>query len=66
MSTHVIILYCITRLLYYFACLSAGYWTGEVVGSLIVHEKPTVENVVNLLGALLLTVSCGVILSVYY
>ena len=66
MSTHVIILYCITRVVYCVACLNAGYWAGDVVGTLIVHEKPTVENAVNLLCALLLTVSCGIILSVYY
>lgn len=60
------ILHGITWILYHVACFTAGFWAGDVIGSLITHERPTKEHALNLLCAVLLALSCSTILWLCY
>lgn len=61
-----IILHLITWILYHVGCFTAGFWAGDIIGSLITHERPTIKNALNLLGAVLLALSCSIMLCLYY
>lgn len=64
--TYVIILHDITQILWYFACLTAGWWIGQIIGAIINRETPSKEYILNLVCAEVLKLVCGIILWLYY
>lgn len=59
-------LHFVLRVAYIAACVFAGWWIGQIAGSIIVHEKPSKEHILNLVYAELLKLVCGLFLCVHY
>ena len=59
-------LYFITWISYHIACFITGFWAGDIIGSLITHERPTTEHALNLLCAVLFALACSIILWLCY
>ena len=56
----------VLRAVYITACGFSGWWIGQIIGSVIIRETPTREHVLNLLGAVLLALSCSIIRCLCY
>ena len=56
----------VLRAVYIAACGFAGWWIGQIIGAIIISETPSKEHELNLLGAVLLALSCSIILCLCY
>ena len=59
-------LHFVLRAVHIAACGFAGWWLGQIIGAIIIRETPANEHALNLLGAVLLALSCSIILWLYY
>lgn len=59
-------LHFVLRAVYIAACVFAGWWIGQIIGTIIISETPSKEHILNFVCAEILKLACGTILWLYY